>query len=194
MKIKWLTGTLALLLFLSSGVISYAEERNFFWSDSMPFPTCYDGPEDDAKDKISLTIDGKNVPLEVQTCDKAKKSRVLVQVNEQYLHVVAGVGAEPFIEKGRTMVPLKALADVFGFEVKWDQGEKKITLTKESMVITMVIGKTEIWVNDNKQTSETAPMIKNNVTFLPIRELAEALDIEVKWDSATRTATFTEKQ
>lgn len=193
MKVKWLTSTLALLLFLSSGVISYAEERNFFWSDSIPIPTCYDGPGD-AKDKIGLTIDGKSVPLEVQTCDKAKKSRVLVQVNGQYLHIVAGAGAEPFVEKGRTMVPLKALADVFGFEVKWDQGEKKITLTKESMVITMVVGKTEIWVNDKKLTSETAPMIKNNVTFLPIRELAEALNIEVKWDSATRTATFNEKQ
>lgn len=192
MKSKWIAVTSALLLFLSSGAVSHAAERNSFWSDAMPTQTCYDG-QGDAKDKLGLVIDGERVSLNAQTCDEARKSRVLVQVNDQYLHIVAGTGAEPFVEKGRTMIPLKALADAFGFEVKWDQSEKKITLTKENMIITMIVGKTEILVNGNKLASETAPMVKNNVTFLPVRELAEVLGIEVKWDQATRTATFNEK-
>lgn len=193
MKVKWLTGTLALLLFFSSGIISYAEERNFFWSDSIPIQTCVDG-QGDFKDKLTLTIDGERVPLEVQTCDKAKKSRVLVQVNGLYLHINAGTFAEPFVEKGRTMIPLKALADVFGFKVGWDQNEQKVTLTKEDIVIAMFIGKQEFLINGKKQTSPAEPLIKKNVTFLPVRELANILGIEVKWDPTTRTATFNEKQ
>lgn len=37
------------------------------------------------------------------------------------------------------------------------------------------------------------PFISNDRTMLPIRYVAEALGMEVKWDQATRTATFTNK-
>ncbi len=41
------------------------------------------------------------------------------------------------------------------------------------------------------QEMDVTPVIRNNRTMLPLRYVAEALKADVKWDAATRTATFT---
>lgn len=43
------------------------------------------------------------------------------------------------------------------------------------------------------EVSSIKPFISNDRTMLPIRYVAEALGMEVNWDQATRTATFTNK-
>ena len=131
--------------------------------------------------------------METATCEEAKKNRVMVVVNGKYLQPILGSGADPFIENGRTMVPLK-IAEAFGFKVDWEQNEKKITLKKDGKNITMHIGKSEMLV-DGKEVKfeEAVPMIKNDLTFLPVGQLAEILGIKVEWDEDKRTATFTSK-
>lgn len=117
---------------------------------------------------------------------------VNVLVDGKYLHTVVGTGAEPFIENGRTMIPLRVLADVFGFEVGWEQSDEKITLIKDNKSIVMYVGKSEMLVNGKKENFEEAvPMIKNSLTFLPARQLADILGVTVEWAEDTRTATFT---
>jgi len=192
LKTKWkLITMLSVLAILLAGKITYAAE-NFFWSDAVPVPSCYES-KDGTKKELGMVIDGKKVVQDIPTCEEAKKKRVLVLVNGKYLHTLDGSGADPFIENGRTMIPLRAVADAFGFEVDWEQNEKKITLTKESKQIIMHIGKSEMSVDGEKvDLGETAPMIQNDVTFLPVRPLAEILGIDVDWEAKTRTATFTE--
>ncbi|GAA0387474.1 hypothetical protein GCM10008933_18040 [Paenibacillus motobuensis] len=191
-KLK-LSTMFCLLVVLLIGNMVYANNSadNFFWSDTAPTLSCRDGGINEG----GVVIDGKKVKVELPTCEKAKKDRVLVLVNGQYLNTIFGSGADPFIENGRTMIPLRALADAFGFEVKWDQNEEKITLTKENMNIIMYIGKSEMSVDGKTVNFEKAvPMIKNSVTFLPVSQLAEILGAKVEWDSATRTATFSDKE
>ncbi|MDQ0166949.1 copper amine oxidase N-terminal domain-containing protein [Bacillus horti] len=143
---------------------------------------------------LGLFIDGNEVALDLPSCDEAMKNRVLVLVEENYLHTVTGIGVEPFIENGRTMIPLRALADAFGFDVEWEQSEAKITLTKDSRIIIMHIGSQDMLVDGDSVSLEgVSPMIRNNVTFLPVRQLAETLGIKVGWDSESRTATFTQE-
>ncbi|WP_230875839.1 copper amine oxidase N-terminal domain-containing protein [Paenibacillus campinasensis] len=163
----------------------------FFWSEAEPRPSCTNNTRDGSTGNIGLIIDGEKKELDLPTCTEAINNRVLVLVDGNYLHTVAGTGAEPFIENGRTMIPLRALADAFDFEVEWKQSEAKITLKKEDTVIIMHIGQPEMFVNGKAVKLENAvPMIKNNVTFLPVRQLAEILSINVKWDHKTRTAVF----
>jgi Copper amine oxidase N-terminal domain len=191
-KLKYMT--LGLLFILLVGNIAYAEERIFFWSDAEPMPSCYTSRDGKPKE-MGMVIDGKRVKLDIPSCEEAKKNRVLVRVNGKYLQTVFGTGADPFIENGRTMIPLKALADAFGFEVNWEQSEQKITLKKDNKIIVMYIGKSDMLVDGKKVLLEEAvPMIKNKLTFLPVRQLAEILGVKVDWDGKTRTATFTNKQ
>ncbi|GIP39038.1 hypothetical protein J31TS4_23180 [Paenibacillus sp. J31TS4] len=120
---------------------------------------------------------------------------VLVHVNGKYLHTVFGTGAEPFIENGRTMIPLRALADAFGLEVSWEQSEQKVTLKTNDKTIVLSIGKSEMLVNGERfYLEEAVPMIKNDLTFLPVRQLAELLGVKVEWDGDSRTAAFTYKE
>lgn len=60
------------------------------------------------------------------------------------------------------------------------------------MNIMMHIGKSEMLVDGKiANFTEAVPMMKKNATFLPVRQLAEILDVKVEWDEKTRTATFT---
>ncbi|BBI33424.1 stalk domain-containing protein [Cohnella abietis] len=190
-KLKYIT--LSLLLLLLIGNTAYAAERAFFWSDVEPIPSCYTSRDGDSTE-MGVVIDGKKVKLDIPTCKEAMKNRVLVLVNGKYLQTVFGSGAEPFIENSRTMIPLRALGDGFGFEVSWEQSEQKITLKKDDKSIILHIGKSEMLVDDKKVNLEDAvPRIKNSVTFLPVRQLAEILGVKVDWNGKTRTATFTDK-
>lgn len=189
-KLKHITLGLFCVLLIGNPV--YATE-DFFWSDVEPMPDC-GKTRDGSSQKVGLvTEDGKKLEWTLPTCEEAMKNRVLVLVNGKYLHTSAiATGAEPFIENGRTMIPLRATADAFGFEVEWEEREKKITLMKDSRTIILHIGEPEIIVDGKTVHFEGAvPMVKNNRTFLPAGKLAEILGIQVSWDKETRTATFT---
>ncbi len=190
LRTKWKYIALGFLFAFAIGKTADAAEavRDFFWSDAVPMPSCSEGV-------FGYVIDGKRVVVNLPSCEEAKKNRVLVLVNGKYLHnvegTVPGKGA-PFIENGRTMVPLRAIADAFGFEVDWEPAGQKITLTKDGKKIVMQVGKPEMSVDGEKvNLAGAAPVIKNDVTFLPVRPLAEILSIKVDWDGNTRTATFT---
>lgn len=195
---------IAIAVFAATAVLAgagmytaYAEEERteyFFWSDALPIPAYATPNEDGTSGKIGIiNEDGEKTELTLPDYEEAIKNRVLVLVNEKYLHTVAGSGADPFIEDGSTMIPLRAVADAFGFEIEWEQSEEKITLTRDSKTIILYIGKPEISVDGDTVYFENAvPLIKNDRTFLPVRKLAEILDIKVEWDEDTRTAAFSE--
>lgn len=189
-KRRWkFVSAFSLLMALIGGNAAHAAE-DFFWSDVEPALTCYENRDGEAGE-LGLIKDGKKVSLDISSCKEAKNNRVLVLLNGKYLNVYAGSGAEPFSENGRTMIPLRALADGFGFEVDWDQKNKKITLNQDQKSIVMHVGKSEMWVDGKKVDLEGAvPTAKNGVTFLPVRQLAEILGVKVDWNSTTRTATF----
>ncbi|MEK3917860.1 copper amine oxidase N-terminal domain-containing protein [Paenibacillus sp. FSL H7-0331] len=92
--------------------------------------------------------------MELPSCEEVKKNHVLVFVNGKYLHVEDS-GGVPFIENGLTMVPLRAIADAFGFEVGWEQSQEKITLTPNSKSIIMHIGKPDIFLLINTWILQT---------------------------------------
>lgn len=198
LQTKWKLATMfSLLVALLIGNTAYAENRddNFFWSDVVPTPSCTDNSSRDGESgkskEVGVVVDGKKVVLELPDCKEAKKNQVIVMVNGLYLHTAFGSGAEPYSEDGRTMIPLKALADAFGFEVGWEQSEQKITLKNDDKSIILFIGKSEMLVDGEKVVLEKAtPTVKNNVTFLPVRPLAEILGVQVNWDATTRTAAF----
>lgn len=202
LQTKWKLATIfSLLVVLLIGNTAFARDPadHSFWSDVVPMPSCFTSPSRDGEPGksagVTVVKNGKEDTVKLPSCEEAKKNFVLVLVNGQYLHTVFGSGAEPFIENGRTMIPLRALAGAFGFEVSWEPSEQKITLKNDDKRIILHIGKPEIWVDGEKLNLEEAvPMIKNDLTFLPVRQLAEILGVKVEWNADTRTATFTDKE
>ncbi len=100
----------------------------------------------------------------------------------------------PYIQQGTnsTMIPLRFVSTALGIDennIKFDSNTKIITITKDSDVVEFQVGsngykKNGTWVKNNKSKTE----IKDGRTFVPFRVLGEAFDLDVDWDSNTKTA------
>jgi hypothetical protein len=95
--------------------------------------------------------------------------------------------AAPYIENDRTMVPLRALSEALGFQVKYDAADKRITLVKDRDEIVLWIGSTKVLVNGKEQVAEVAPVVRDDRTFVPLRFIAENLGAQVVWNQGDQS-------
>jgi hypothetical protein len=95
--------------------------------------------------------------------------------------------AAPFISSGRTLVPVRYLAAAVGAQTAWDAATQTITITKGGTTIDLTIGSTTITTNGKASQMDTAPLIENGRTYLPARDIAEALGYQVEWNAAGQT-------
>ena len=65
--------------------------------------------------------------------------------------------------------------------------EQIITAKNDSNTISLEIGSNEMTVNDEKVSLDTAPVIIDDRTLVPLRAVSEALDCNVDWDGDTKT-------
>ena len=97
-------------------------------------------------------------------------------------------------DAGYTMLPVRAVVKALGLNndnVKWDDPTKTVTIFFGQRVITMVLGQKTVTVNGNEIPASEAVSIVNGRTFLPMRDLANALGVtDITWDAATKTATL----
>ena len=107
---------------------------------------------------------------------------------------------KPFIHEGRAMLPMRAVSRALNYDgpfycdVDWHDSERKAVLfwrdeSDPSFYHTVA----EFWVGstdavfydvdgDPKQVKiSSAPMIVNNRTYLPLRAIADALEIGIEW-------------
>lgn len=99
----------------------------------------------------------------------------------------------PYInENGRTMLPLRALANALGVvdtNIMWNEVERSVTIFKGDATIKVVIGQMSFVKNGVSVPMDTQAVIMNGRTMLPLRAIGQALGAEVTWDEATRTVT-----
>lgn len=71
--------------------------------------------------------------------------------------------------------------------------ESSVTMPKIESIISLVIGNTSYYVNNQLRTMDTAPIIRDNRTLLPIKYVAEAVGAAVDWNNSERKVTITLK-
>lgn len=100
--------------------------------------------------------------------------------------------APPIIQNGRTLVPLRFIAENLEAKVDWEAKEMKITLTHYNNIIELWVNKSYCFVNHIRQElpSSVPPKIINNRTFVPLRFVSETLNAEVIWDGKKQTITI----
>jgi len=94
--------------------------------------------------------------------------------------------AAPFIENGRTFVPIRYLGYSLGLtpdQVKWSNELNAAILNQGENQLRMTIGSKLIWVNNQPQLIDVAPILKpvEFRTYLPARYVVEALGYQVEW-------------
>ncbi|MDY4975947.1 MAG: stalk domain-containing protein [Clostridia bacterium] len=83
---------------------------------------------------------------------------------------------------GRTLVPIRFVAESLGAQVEWNGKNQLVTIEKGNSVVSLIIGSQSITVNGEIRELDTAAIQKNNRTLVPLRAVAEAFGQEVLWD------------
>lgn len=106
--------------------------------------------------------------------------------------------AKPESRDGRTMVPFRTITEALGGEVLFHASSKAITAKVGGRTLDFAMGGTKLIVTDAGGTTKTvemdaAPYGKDGRVYVPVRFFAQALDFDVKWDGAYKTAVLVNK-
>ncbi|MFF2910785.1 TraB/GumN family protein [Paenibacillus sp. NPDC057934] len=100
----------------------------------------------------------------------------------------------PIVEKGVTLVPLRPLLEKLGVNVKWDQATHTVSGSKGTLSLSLKIGSTNATANGKAVKLDAAPKQIRNVTYVPLRFVAETTGYQVGWNQSLRQVTLTAKQ
>lgn len=118
---------------------------------------------------------------------------IKVLVNDQVIDFTDENGnvVEPKIINSRTMVPMRKIFEVFGANVEWEETTQTITATTENKTLVLQINNQEATVKsgdtEEKIMLDSAPVIYDSRTLVPVRFIAESLELHVGWVPETRT-------
>lgn len=93
----------------------------------------------------------------------------------------------PEIINGRTLVPARVIFEHFDADVYWNDSLKQATIATDSKTIILTINSNTAMVNSKRYVLDTAPVIKDGRTLIPVRFVSEAMGHEVNWDDKTRS-------
>ncbi|NLD18005.1 MAG: copper amine oxidase N-terminal domain-containing protein, partial [Tissierellia bacterium] len=93
----------------------------------------------------------------------------------------------PFIEDGRTLVPVRFVAESLGYKVSWDEKNSAVIIDNGIDKIIMVIGSINADHNGKSTRLNKAPKLQNSRTFVPVRDVAERFGKDVDWDDKNWT-------
>ncbi|MDD4615123.1 MAG: stalk domain-containing protein, partial [Caldisericia bacterium] len=126
-------------------------------------------------------------------------NKIVLQIGNQTASVndeKVVLEAAPYIKNGRTMVPIRFIAESLGAEVGWDNVTKSITIQKGDITISLKIGSIEAFIEEEgaigreKITLEAPPEIVSGRTFVPLRFVSEAFGATLDWNGDTREITI----
>lgn len=143
---------------------------------------------------------------EVKTIDKAneekqKESKVLITIGSEILDKVdngvrtlKAMDTKPYIKGGRTMLPLRYVAEALGYKVAWLSETMTAVIMDIGLRVEIPVDSNFIIVNGVKYTSDVKPEMRNNRIMLPIANIARALGLkdgkDILWDEVNRQVTL----
>lgn len=101
----------------------------------------------------------------------------------------------PMLIEGRTLVPIRAIAEKMGYAVTWDGELQLVTLTasKGLPVLHFEIGSNIALKNLSEKIELDVPaIVVGGRTYLPLRAVAEAMEANVNWNDTERTVEITQ--
>jgi len=110
---------------------------------------------------------------------------------------VAWTDAKPFIKDGRTLVPLRPIANALGLAVFWNGDTQKASFSDGKTTVAFELNSKEYVVYGEKLAEsevvkmDTAAISENGRTYAPAKYLAQAFGYTVGWDQATQTVKIT---
>ena len=132
----------------------------------------------------------------------ANEARAIITIGSNALDKVKISGqsqvtmdAAAYIKDGRTMLPLRFVAEALGLSVDWVEETRTAIVQDSQYRVEIPVDTNKIIVNGAETTSDVKPEIVNGRTMLPVANIARALGLEdgkgIVWDAATKQVTLT---
>jgi hypothetical protein len=116
---------------------------------------------------------------------------IVMSIDSPYMSVngvrreIDNEGSVPFIENGRTLVPIRFVAETLSAGVDWNSDTREVTLALDSRILIIPIG--EITPELSVLGMDVPPKIISGRTMVPLRFISEFFDALVSWDEVTRS-------
>lgn len=117
-----------------------------------------------------------------------KKNGVKLYVNGE------ASDSEPFVTKGNTFVPFRAIAESLKAEVAWNPEERSIIVTKDGVRVKLVVDSKTATINGKNVSLDAPATITKGSTYVPVRFISEALDATVQWEEESKTVVVYEEK
>lgn len=98
---------------------------------------------------------------------------------------------KPYIKSDRTMVPLRYIAEEFGASVAFDDATREVSITLGEKIFKVVIGANSYTLNGQTFELDAPAEILESRTFVPLRVISEAFDMNVTWLESSRMVIIT---
>lgn len=98
----------------------------------------------------------------------------------------------PYSSNGKTMLPLRSVTETLkvfknNVSINWNSADKKAVISYDDNEIVFTAGKNVYtFNNENIEMADGIPEIKNGRIFIPVREIANAMDLSINWNSANK--------
>jgi len=104
----------------------------------------------------------------------------LLMINGQFTN------ADVIINNNRSFAPIRAVAEAFGANVRWNGDTQTVSIASGNNVITMRIGQTKAVVNVESVPLDAPPVIVGGSTYVPLRFISESLNKTVGYLPASQ--------
>lgn len=121
-----------------------------------------------------------NVAAEVTLAD------ITVYMDQKKIQFNDTMG-RPFIDKAsRTQMPFRQILEAFGATVTWDDTTKTAIAVKKGIEVRVPIGERYIIRNTEVMLMDTASVLVNGRSYIPLRAVMEAFGSKVYWNAASK--------
>lgn len=100
-------------------------------------------------------------------------------------------GTSPSIINGRTMIPIRAVIEAMGGTVSWNGNLQQVTLKLDGKTLYLRIGENYAFDDNDTFKLDSAPILAEGRTLLPVRAVVEYFGGSVSWNNSDRCVTIT---
>lgn len=135
-------------------------------------------------------LSGALIAVAPSGCGGGVESPVTLTLNNHPLYT----DVAPRIESGRTLVPLRAIAEGLGVQVNWDEASRTVTLNSGLTTVKVRIDDPAAQINGHAVRLDVPARIAAGRTLVPVRFISEAFGALVIWLADSRTVVIQSRE
>lgn len=106
----------------------------------------------------------------------------------------ATLDVAPIVQEGRTLVPIRLIAEAYQGMVDWDGETRQVTIQYRGQVLKMTVDEKEMTINGVSRPIDVPVRLASGRTLVPLRVISEALGMQVDYNNSTRIVSIVEKR